>query len=235
MNNKKLFVTLLIAPLVFSACNSNTNSTNLNLKTDLPPKMEDRKEEVDKSKEVKQMKYKSQEEQANLLKKYNKVVMKTSLGDIKIKLYENSPITVNNFLNLVEADYYDGIKFHRVIDGFMIQAGDPLTKDDTKMNRWGTGGPGYAIEDEFIEGLTNAKGTISMANAGPGTGGSQFFINLVDNTNLDWDKQPLSSKHPVFGEVEEGMDVVAAIGKVKVSGSRPSTPVIIEDVELIER
>ena len=98
------------------------------------------------------------------------------------------------------------------------------------MARWGTGGPGYSIADEHIAGplLTNVRGTISMANAGPNSGGSQFFINLVDNTGLDFDKQPLSSKHPVFGRVIKGMEVVDAIGGVAVgAGDRPVTPVII--------
>jgi peptidylprolyl isomerase len=112
----------------------------------------------------------------------------------------------------------------------MIQGGDTLSKDDSRKNLWGTGGPGYVIEDEFIEGLSNLRGTIAMANSGPNSGGSQFFINLVNNTYLDWDKSPASSKHPVFGKVIDGMDVVDKIAKVSVqSGSnRPVSDVIIE-------
>lgn len=158
-------------------------------------------------------------------------VLETNKGTVEIELYKDTmPITAGNFEKLVKEGYYDGIKFHRVIDGFMIQGGDPLTKDDSQMARWGTGGPGYSIPDEHIAGplLTNVRGTISMANAGPNSGGSQFFINLVDNTGLDFDKQPLTSKHPVFGRVIKGMEVVDAIGKVPVgAGDRPVEPVII--------
>ncbi len=158
-------------------------------------------------------------------------VLETNQGTVEIELYKDTmPITAGNFEKLVKEGYYDGIKFHRVIYGFMIQGGDPLTKDDSMTARWGTGGPGYSIADEHIAGplLTNVRGTISMANAGPNSGGSQFFINLVDNTGLDFDKQPLSSKHPVFGRVIKGMEVVDAIGGVSVgAGDRPLSPVII--------
>jgi peptidylprolyl isomerase len=159
-------------------------------------------------------------------------VLTTNKGVIEIELYKDTmPITAGNFEKLVREGYYDGIKFHRVIDGFMIQGGDPLTKDDSMMARWGTGGPGYSIADEHVAGplLSNVRGTISMANAGPNSGGSQFFINLVDNTGLDFDKQPLSSKHPVFGRVIAGLDIVDAIGNVPVGpGDRPVEPVVIE-------
>jgi Peptidyl-prolyl cis-trans isomerase (rotamase) - cyclophilin family len=163
-----------------------------------------------------------------------RATLKTNKGDITLELYtDRMPITAGNFVQLARDDFYDGVKFHRVIEGFMIQGGDPLTKDDSQQGRWGTGGPGYAIEDEHVPGEwhTNARGTIAMANSGPNSGGSQFFINLVDNTNLDFDKQPLSSKHPVFGRVVSGMDVVDAIGGVE-TGPRdvPVEPVVIEDV-----
>jgi len=110
--------------------------------------------------------------------------------------------------------------FHRVIPGFMIQGGDPTGT--------GMGGPGYKIDDEFVAGHSNIRGTIAMANSGPNSGGSQFFINLVDNSFLDYDKQPLTSKHPVFGEVVEGMDVVDAIGSVPTGvGYKPVEDVVI--------
>ncbi len=116
-------------------------------------------------------------------------VLETNKGTIEIELFADTmPITAGNFAKLIGEGFYDGIKFHRVINGFMIQGGDPLTKtEDT--SRYGTGGPGYAIADEHIAGelLTNTRGTISMANSGPNSGGSQFFINLIDNTNLDFD------------------------------------------------
>jgi peptidylprolyl isomerase len=160
------------------------------------------------------------------------VILKTNLGDISIELFEKeSPVTAGNFKKLAEDGFYDGSRFHRVISGFMIQGGDPLSKDTTLKARWGTGGPGYAIEDEFIKGLSNVRGTIAMANSGPNTGGSQFFINLVDNTFLDWDKEPAASKHPVFGKVISGMDVVEKIGDVATEGSdRPVKDVIIEKI-----
>ncbi len=135
------------------------------------------------------------------------VKLETNKGDIIIELYNTMPITAGNFQKLVEDGFYDGVIFHRVIPDFMIQGGDPLGT--------GTGGPGYTIEDEFVQGSSNVRGTISMANAGPNSGGSQFFINVADNTFLDWDKPPSSSKHPVFGKVISGMDVVDAISQVE--------------------
>jgi peptidylprolyl isomerase len=163
-----------------------------------------------------------------------KVLFKTSMGDITIELKEDMPITAGNFEKLVKEGFYDGTRFHRVINGFMIQGGDPLTKDESKANMWGTGDPGYKINDEHVAGSSNVRGTISMANSGPNSGGSQFFINLVDNTNLDWDKPPASSKHPVFGMVVDGMDIVDAIGKTPTRpGDRPVEDVVIEKAEIL--
>ena len=162
--------------------------------------------------------------------------LNTSMGTIEIELFEDTmPITVGNFVSLAESGFYDGIKFHRVIDGFMIQGGDPNTKGDNTAT-YGQGGPENNVQDEFVEGplLTNVRGTIAMANTGqPNSGGSQFFINLADNTSLDFDKQPLSSKHPVFGRVVAGIDVVDTIGKVETDGrDLPTTPVVIESVTI---
>jgi len=158
-------------------------------------------------------------------------VFQTNVGEIEIELYEDvMPVTAGNFRKLIEEGFYDGIKFHRVISGFMIQGGDPITKTD-EVFRYGTGGPGYAIADEHIAGeqLTNTRGSLSMANSGPNSGGSQFFINLVDNLFLDFDKEPLTSKHPVFGRVVGGMDVVDAISQVPTNErDLPLTDVIIE-------
>ncbi len=150
-----------------------------------------------------------------------KVKLETNHGDIVIKLYDDMPVTAGNFKKLVEAGTYDGVIFHRVIEDFMIQGGDPTGT--------GMGDPKIPkIKDEFVPGHSNVRGTISMANAGPNTGSSQFFINLVDNSFLDYDKQPLSSKHPVFGEVVEGMDVVDEIAGVATrSGDRPVEDVVI--------
>ncbi len=158
-------------------------------------------------------------------------VLETNRGTIEIELYEDvMPITAGNFAKLVDEGFYNGIKFHRVIDGFMIQGGDPNTKTDNVLS-YGTGGPGYSIPDEHIAGakLSNVRGTISMANSGPNSGGSQFFINLVDNVNLDFDKQPLSSKHPVFGQVVVGMDIVDAIAQVETNPANlPLEDIVIE-------
>lgn len=160
---------------------------------------------------------------------------KTNLGTFELELFEDTmPVTAGNFVKLAEEGFYNGIQFHRVIDGFMIQGGDPITKTD-EVFRYGTGGPGYAIPDEHVAGeyLTNVRGTISMANSGPNSGGSQFFINVADNTNLDFDKQPLSSKHPVFGRVLKGMEVVDTIAKVDVSDrDLPLEPVVIETLTI---
>jgi len=146
-----------------------------------------------------------------------RVRLETTKGEIVIQLYSEMPVTSGNFKSLVEKGFYDGTIFHRVIDNFMIQGGDPTGT--------GRGGPGYQIKDEFTKTDLdkNNRGTIAMANAGPNTGGSQFFINLVDNNYLD-------GKHPVFGKVISGMDVVDAIAKVqKDSQDRP-----LEDVRIIK-
>jgi peptidylprolyl isomerase len=148
-----------------------------------------------------------------------KVLLQTSMGNITLQLYDDMPITVGNFVSLVNKGFYNGTIFHRVIDGFMIQGGDP--------EGTGMGGPGYTIQDEFTDHNRNDRGTIAMANAGPNTGGSQFFINLVDNNFLD-------SKHPAFGKVIEGMDVVDAIGKVKTDANdRPQQDVLIIRARMI--
>lgn len=162
----------------------------------------------------------------------------TNRGTIVLELFaDQMPVTVGNFVTLAEDGFYDGTKFHRVIENFMIQGGDPNTKTENELT-YGQGGPGYTIQDEFVEGelLTNRRGTIAMANTGqPNSGGSQWFINLVDNTPLDFDKQPLSSKHPVFGRVIEGMDVVDAIGATETSQrDLPVEPVVIESISITQ-
>jgi cyclophilin family peptidyl-prolyl cis-trans isomerase len=165
-----------------------------------------------------------------------KAVFTTSKGTFELELFEDQmPITVGNFVKLAEEGFYDGTKFHRVIDGFMVQGGDPNTKTDNTAS-YGQGGPGYTIQDEFVAApnLSNVRGSISMANTGqPNSGGSQFFINTVDNLGLDFDKDPAASKHPVFGHVVKGMDVVDAIEKVETdSADVPSDPLIITSVTI---
>jgi peptidylprolyl isomerase len=156
------------------------------------------------------------------------IKLKTNKGIIDLELFEETtPRTVANFLSLAKEGFYTGVKFHRVIKGFMIQGGDPLTKDDTKPYLWGTGGPGYTFEDEIGDTNGNYAGTISMANAGPNTNGSQFFINVKDNNFLD-------TKHTVFGRVSAGMDVVTAIEGVPTGeGDRPVDAVVIEGIEIV--
>ncbi|MBP2637757.1 MAG: Cyclophilin type peptidyl-prolyl cis-trans isomerase/CLD [Firmicutes bacterium] len=157
--------------------------------------------------------------QPTTAKKNSVALFETSKGNFRIELFEDkAPLTSKNFITLAQKGYYDNLIFHRVIDGFMIQGGDP------KGN--GTGGPGYAIPDEFHPDLKHAQGVISMANSGPNTGGSQFFITLQATPWLD-------NKHAVFGKVIEGMDVVQAIGKVKTGAQdKPVENVVIKKITI---
>ncbi len=171
------------------------------------------------------------------------MVLHTTLGQIKVKLFaDEAPVTVGNFVGLAEGTipwtdplsgeekrgvpFYDGIKFHRVIPDFMVQCGDPKTRAES--DSWGTGGPGYRFDDEFAPGLAHSKpGMLSMANAGPGTNGSQFFVTEVPTPFLD-------GKHAVFGEITEGLDVVKKMARVpRNSQDRPDTAVVLDRVEII--
>jgi cyclophilin family peptidyl-prolyl cis-trans isomerase len=156
----------------------------------------------------------------------HKALFETNKGNFTIELFEDkAPVTTGNFIKLVNKGFYNGLIFHRVIPKFMIQGGCP------KGN--GTGGPGYAIKDEFHKDLSNVRGTIAMANSGPNSGGSQWFINLVDNTYLDFNKPPVTSQHPVFGKVVSGMEVVDAIGSVKTGrGDKPLQDIIIKKISI---
>lgn len=162
-------------------------------------------------------------------KEYMHAVLHTSAGDITIEFFDkDAPNTVANFTKLAGSGFYDGTRFHRVIAGFMIQGGDPLSKDDTMVARWGTGGPGYNFADEIRENNHNVIGTISMANSGPNTNGSQFFINVANNGYLD-------GKHTTFGKVISGMDVVDKIQRTPTDGNdRPTTPISIQNITLAE-
>ena len=122
----------------------------------------------------------------------------------------------------------NGIRFHRIINGFVIQGGDPQTKDLSKENLWGTGGPGYQFEDEIHEKNNNLKYTLSMANSGPNTNGSQFFINVADNSFLD-------TKHTVFASVVSGKEIIDSIALVETkAGDIPVSEVLIEKIKIIE-
>ncbi|MEK7535788.1 MAG: peptidylprolyl isomerase [Patescibacteria group bacterium] len=151
-------------------------------------------------------------------------LIRTNKGDMLIELFaDKTPITVKNFITLSEKSFYDETLFHRVIANFMIQGGDPNTRSG-ESRTFGMGGPGYTILDEFVPGLSNVTGTISMANSGSNTGGSQFFINVVDNTYLD-------NKHTVFGKVLTGMDVVLKISKIQVDANDlPIDPIRIDTI-----
>jgi peptidylprolyl isomerase len=151
----------------------------------------------------------------------------TNKGDITIEFLSDAALsTVANFTKLAGQGFYDGTKFHRVIKGFMIQGGDPLTKDDTKVAAWGTGGPGYQFADEIGAQNHNAIGTVAMANSGPNTNGSQFFINVANNNFLD-------TKHTVFAKVTAGMDVVTAIENTQTGeNDRPVEAMVISGITL---
>jgi cyclophilin family peptidyl-prolyl cis-trans isomerase len=165
-------------------------------------------------------------------------LLETSLGNIKVELFtDKMPITAGNFLKLAKSGFYDGLHFHRVIDGFMLQFGCPHSRDP-KSPRAGTGdAPGGCIPDEHPNDakLSNEPGTLSMANTGaPNSGSCQFFVNTVANPYLDW-FSPGQSKHPVFGRVVDGMDVVHKIEKTRTdAGDRPVTPVRMNKVTVQE-
>lgn len=154
-------------------------------------------------------------------------ILRTSQGDIEIEfLVKEAPKTVANFITLSEKGFYDATKFHRVIKDFMIQGGDPLSKDDSKQAMWGTGGPGYTFADEKTN-VPLVRGIVAMANAGPNTNGSQFFIITAEAT--PW----LNGKHTPFARVVSGMDVVDKIEFTKTGESdRPEEPIVITKVIL---
>jgi cyclophilin family peptidyl-prolyl cis-trans isomerase len=178
----------------------------------------------------------------------------TSAGTFKAELFmDQMPITASNFICLAKEGYYNGIHFHRVIPNFMNQFGCPNAKDPTSM-RAGTGGPagsttftnlatgetitrngGGCIPDELTAKISNEIGTLSMANTGqPNTGGSQFFINVNNNTFLDWFDQSTPSKHPVFGKIIEGIDIVTAISKVPTQNDNPVEPIPMISITISE-
>ena len=240
---KKVFLLLCLTVLI-SGCSNDLSQNNLN-KTSasesadnynggIELKAEDLKDDSVASNqplEKNSMQSIQQEDEArseNLVKEYSSVILKTNFGDIKISLYgKESPITVNNFLTLAKKEFYDNTKFHRVIKDFMIQGGDPNSKDSDWSND-GMGGPGYKFDDE-INSHKLVRGSLAMANSGPNTNGSQFFIVTAEATS--W----LDGKHTNFGYVAEGMDIVEKIESVeKNENDHPTVDVIINEIELIK-
>ena len=204
---KKIFLVLTFI-FIMSGCTNNN-------------KQEIKKKEIPQSFSI--------ETHDDLVSEYNKAIIKTNLGDIEVEFFNNlSPKTVNNFLNLAYRNFYDNTKFHRVIKDFIIQAGDPNSRNEDWTTH-GTGGPGYKFADEFND-QKLIQGSLAMANAGPNTNGSQFFIVTAPST--PW----LDGKHTNFGKVINGMDIVKKIEGMKTNSmDHPLEDVIIKDMELIKK
>jgi len=199
---KKVSLTILIltSSVLFAGCTKKTSEQNIQLtkNIDLAQKQDQAQQKGPLMKTLQDF----EKIEAT------QVTLTTTKGDMTFSLFrDRAPLTTANFLNLIKDGFYDGIVFHRVIENFMAQVGDPLTKESGMEARWGTGGPGYQIADEFDSELKHDKvGVLSMANSGPNTGGSQFFITHEATPWLD-------GKHAVFGEITEGAEVLNKIEK----------------------
>lgn len=222
-----LVLPLLVMTMLFVGCSKKKTQNSNDIRTSQQEEQNTQTSEPKKSE--KEQETKSDNEKIIDLNSMPEVIIKTTMGDIRIKLFaEDSPKTVENFLKLAKEDFYNGTRFHRVIADFMIQGGDPLSKDVDKKGFWGTGGPGYKFEDEFNDHKI-VKGSLAMANSGPNTNGSQFFIVTAEAT--PW----LDGRHTNFGMVVEGQDVVDKIGVVQTDPSdKPLTDIIINDIEIVE-
>jgi cyclophilin family peptidyl-prolyl cis-trans isomerase len=248
MKNKLSILLIMIFVLTLSACSQKEEGVKKDSVGNYVPEMidlsEKAKNEVQEITEKENEKINNlinennMEEQKNpniptdLANKYSTALIKTNMGDIKVEFYsEAAPLTVNNFLNLAQKEFYNGVKFHRVIKGFMIQAGDPFSKDDAKKDLWGTGGPGYKFEDELTGKEKYLQGTLAMANSGPNTNGSQFFIVTAGPS------VSLPPAYTVFGKVVEGMDTALKIENVKTLRpgqlDRPEEDVTIEKIDVL--
>lgn len=206
---KKVFLLLLAMVMMTGSCLAASGNASGNERT---TSVQDGQAVKDVHKDV----HKGDKKMVNRI-----AVFETNLGNFSVELFEDeTPITTENFIDLAEKGFYDGVIFHRVIDGFIIQGGDP--------EGTGMGGPGYTIEDEFVDDLRfDGEGILAMANTGmPHTGGSQFFITL--------DKTPwLNGHHTIFGKVKEGMDVVRRIGHSETDmADRPLEDVVIKTIEI---
>lgn len=164
----------------------------------------------------------------NLPEKFTKAVITTNKGVIEMTFATDTPETVKNFAKLAASGFYDGTRFHRVIRDFMIQGGDPLSKDLANKNSWGTGGPGYTFPDEIFPSDVFVQGTVAMANSGPNTNGSQFFI-VTAVAGTPW----LAGKHTIFAHITSGLDVALRIQDMQTDGmDRPTQDVIVEKIEI---
>jgi len=221
--NKNLMIALSALVIIGSLMIFNGNSTN-NLNENIMQEDQNKEEIMNEDKNDSVVE-ETNTPIVNNEKESDIVLIKldTSYGEISLEMYpDKAPKTVSNFVNLAKQGFYDETKFHRVIKDFMIQGGDPLSKDESQRSYWGTGGPGYSFEDEQND-LALVSGVIAMANSGPNTNGSQFFIITAEAT--PW----LQGKHTGFGKVVSGMNVVEKIQNTEVG----PTDQPIEDVEII--
>ena len=208
---------ILLLILIFISCSTQTD-VNVNSSEEIEIIVEEGADMKDSKV------YKSVPEMNIDTTKNYTAVLNTSLGNITIEFFTtDAPLTVNNFINLAKDGYYDDVIFHRVISGFMIQGGDPSGTGHGDMGKY----PGYQFEDELNNQIPYEKGIVAMANAGPNTNGSQFFIMHVD--------YPLPYQYTIFGKVTDGIDVVDKIASVETSqGDRPVSDIIINSIEIKE-
>ncbi|MBQ7639904.1 MAG: peptidylprolyl isomerase [Bacteroidales bacterium] len=227
---KSFFFALCATTLLLTACGGGKKQGGT---SEPAPAQEPEKTEVTKPDTGKE----TVEPKPDLTKQYEpKIKIETSEGDIVIKLYEETPLHKDNFIKLAQKHFYDGILFHRIINGFMIQTGDPLTKDSTKINAWGTGGPGYTIPAEIVKGLTHKKGALAaarrgdMVNPAKESSGSQFYIVQDENGC-----RHLDGEYTIFGEVVKGLNIIDKIAAKRTDGrDRPSEPIQIISVTPVE-
>ena len=226
MKNAQIIIIISIAVLIVVGIFLYKNNDNQNIAEDISSLTASTTDiNIDNTNKTKTM-------DNNKIENYKQAILHTNIGDITFTFASDKPNTTSNFIKLASSGFYNGVKFHRVIQGFMIQTGDPLSKDDSQKNAWGTGGPGYKFADELTGQEKYNIGTVAMANSGPNTNGSQFFIMTAD--------VGLPPNYTVFGKVEVGQDVADKISKVKTDGSaqagtgndRPIDSVIINSVEL---
>ena len=229
---KFFFFALCATTLLLTACGGGKKQGSTGT-SEPTPAQEPEKTEVTKPDTGKE----TVEPKPDLTMQYEpKFKIETSEGDIVIKLYEETPLHKDNFIKLAQKHFYDGILFHRIINGFMIQTGDPLTKDSTKVNAWGTGGPGYTIPAEIVKGLTHKKGALAaarrgdMVNPAKESSGSQFYIVQDENGC-----RHLDGEYTIFGEVVNGLNIIDKIAAKRTDGrDRPSEPIKIISVTPVE-